>query len=115
MEVTERKEGAVAILTLQGPYVGAAEAGVIMDTLHELRERGEKLIVIDLSRVQTMNSSGLGALISGLNTMRQAGGDLKLAGVNEKVDKLLVITKLHSVFESFASVEEAKASFAGLA
>jgi len=115
MEVIERKEGPVTILTLQARYIGAAEAGHIMDTLHELRERGEKSIVIDLGPVQTMNSSGLGALISGLNTMRLAGGEIKLTGVNEKVDKLLTITKLHSVFESFASVEEAVESFAGLA
>jgi anti-sigma B factor antagonist len=111
MVVREDKRGTVTVLTLQTLYIGASEAGILMDALHELRERDEKWIVIDLSQVMTMNSSGLGALISGLNTMRQAGGDLKLSGVTEKVEKLFVITKLHSVFERFASVQEAVDSF----
>ena len=111
MEIREVKEDPAIVLTLETLYVGASEAGMIMDKIHELREKGEARVVIDLSWVQTMNSSGLGALISGLNMMRQAGGDLKLTGVNDKVDKLLVITKLHSVFESFTSVKEAVASF----
>ncbi|HNW60820.1 MAG TPA: STAS domain-containing protein [bacterium] len=111
MQVKEEKLDSVTVLTLDTLYIGASEAGVIMDALHALRERGEKWVVVDLARVQTMNSSGLGALISGLNTMRQAGGDLKLAAVTEKVDHLLIITKLRSVFACFDTVAEAVASF----
>ncbi|HOT97321.1 MAG TPA: STAS domain-containing protein [bacterium] len=111
MHIKEEKRDSVTVLTLDALYVGASEAGVIMDTLHELRERGDKWVVVDLARVQTMNSSGLGALISGLNIMRQAGGDLKLAGVNEKVEKLLTITKLRTVFDCHATVNEAVQSF----
>ncbi len=111
MQIKEEKRDSVMVLTLDTLYVGASEAGVIMDTLHELRERGEKRVVVDLARVQTMNSSGLGALISGLNTMRQAGGELKLAVVNEKVERLLTITKLRTVFDCHDTVNEAVKSF----
>ena len=58
-----------------------------------------------------MNSTGLGILISGLTTMRNNGGELKLANVTEKIQSLLTITKLITVFETFESVDQAVASF----
>ncbi|MGH8004856.1 MAG: STAS domain-containing protein, partial [Limisphaerales bacterium] len=67
--------------------------------------------VIDLSDVDWMNSTGLGILISGLTTMRGSGGELKLARVTDKIQSLLVITKLVTVFESHDSVEAAIGSF----
>jgi anti-sigma B factor antagonist len=58
-----------------------------------------------------MNSSGLGMLISGYTTMKNGGGSLKLANATDKINSLLVITKLITIFENFDSVEEAVNSF----
>jgi anti-sigma B factor antagonist len=58
-----------------------------------------------------MNSSGLGMLIGGLTTMKKAEGHLKLANVTEKIESLLIITKLIKIFESYDSVDEAVKSF----
>ena len=58
-----------------------------------------------------MNSSGLGILIGGLTTMRNSGGDLKLANITDRIQSLLMITKLLTVFETFETVEEAVQSF----
>ena len=58
-----------------------------------------------------MNSSGLGMLIGGLTTMRKAGGDLRLANAAEKIQSLLVVTKLITVFKNFDSVEKAVESY----
>jgi anti-sigma B factor antagonist len=58
-----------------------------------------------------MNSSGLGMLIGGLTTMKKAEGNLKLANVTDKIQSLLVITKLITIFESYNSVDEAAKSF----
>ena len=58
-----------------------------------------------------MNSNGLGILISGLTTLRNNGGELKLARVTEKIESLLTITKLITVFDSYDSVEDALKSF----
>jgi anti-sigma B factor antagonist len=58
-----------------------------------------------------MNSSGLGILIGGLTTMRNNGGDLKLIHIPDRIQSLLMITKLLTVFESFDSLEKAKESF----
>lgn len=58
-----------------------------------------------------MNSSGLGMLISGLTTVKRENGSLKLANVTEKIESLLIITKLITIFESFDSVDDAVKSF----
>jgi len=81
------------------------------DTLHELKEKNKANVVVDLSKVKFMNSSGLGMLISGMTTMRNAGGDLRLANVADRIQSLLVITKLITVFKHFDSVDEAVKSY----
>jgi len=77
-----------------------------------LTEKRKKKIVVDLSGVQGMNSSGLSMLITGLTTMKNAGGDLKIAAASKKIESLLAITKLTTVFELYPSVRKAIASFA---
>jgi anti-sigma B factor antagonist len=81
------------------------------DQLHEFIGQGKKKVIIDLSKVDWMNSTGLGILISGLTTMRNSDGELKLANVTDKIQSLLTITKLITVFECYDSVEEAVQSF----
>ena len=58
-----------------------------------------------------MNSSGLGMLIGGLTTLRKAGGDLRIANASDKIESLLMVTKLITVFKHFRSVDEAVASY----
>ena len=58
-----------------------------------------------------MNSSGLGALMGALTSMRSADGDLRLANVTEKVQSLLMITQLLTIFKTYESVDRAVASF----
>jgi anti-sigma B factor antagonist len=91
--------------------MGGPDGAKLHDTLHELKENGKKNVVIDLSKTKFMNSSGLGMLISGMTTMRNAGGDLRLANVADRIQSLLVITKLITVFKNFDSVEEAVGSY----
>jgi anti-sigma B factor antagonist len=58
-----------------------------------------------------MNSSGLGMMIGGLTTMKKTGGNLKLARVTEKIESLLIITKLITIFEFYDNVDDAIKSF----
>jgi anti-sigma B factor antagonist len=74
-------------------------------------DEGKKNIIVDLSEVMFMNSSGLGMLIGGLTTMKKGEGQLKLARTTDKIESLLVITKLSQIFESFETVEEAIKSY----
>ena len=99
------------VVTLKGNVMGGPDGSKLHETLHELREKGKKNVVVDLSKVKFMNSSGLGMLISGLTTMRNAGGDLRLANVADRIQSLLVVTRLITVFKNYDSVDEAVESY----
>jgi anti-sigma B factor antagonist len=111
MKLTSREELDVVILEPKGKIMGGPDATMLHDRLHDLIKQNKKKVVIDLSKVEWMNSTGLGILISGLTTLRNNGGELKLARVTEKIQSLLTITKLITVFENYDSVEEAVKSF----
>lgn len=91
--------------------MGGPDASLLNDKLHELIEAGKTKVVVDLGSVDWMNSSGLGILIGGLTTMRNSGGDLKLANITDRIQSLLMITKLLTVFETFETIEEAAGTF----
>ncbi|MCJ7458718.1 MAG: STAS domain-containing protein [candidate division Zixibacteria bacterium] len=111
MKLTTREDKGIVILEPKGKIMGGPDATLLHDKLHELINQGKKKVVIDLAKVDWMNSTGLGILISGLTTMRNNGGELKLANVTEKIQSLLTITKLITVFETFESVDQAVGSF----
>lgn len=64
-----------------------------------------------MSDVKFVDSSGLGNIVRAFSTVKEAGGQLKLAGKSDKVQGVLSITKLNSVFELYPSVEDASKSF----
>lgn len=99
------------VLKLKGNVMGGPDGAKLHDQLRDLRDDGKKNVVVDLSRVKFMNSSGLGMLISGMTSMRNGGGDLRLANVADRIQSLLVITKLITVFKHYDNVEEAAKSF----
>lgn len=99
------------VIELKGNVMGGPDAVSLNEQLHELIEKGQTNIVVNLSKVKFMNSSGLGMLIGGLTTMRKAGGDLRIANATDKIESLLVITKLITVFKHFKSLDEAVESF----
>jgi len=111
MKLTDRVVDDVVVLEPKGKIMGGPDATLLHDKLHDYIDQDKKKVVIDLSKVEWMNSTGLGILISGLTTMRNNGGELKLAGTTEKIESLLTITKLITVFENFDSVDQAIQSF----
>jgi anti-sigma B factor antagonist len=111
MKLTNREIKNVVVLEPKGKIMGGPDATLLHDQLHEFIDQNKKKVVIDLAKVDWMNSTGLGILISGLTTLRNNGGELKLANVTEKIQSLLTITKLITVFECYDSVEDAVASF----
>ena len=111
MVLKEKEQNGVVVLELSGKIMGGPDATLLNEKLHELIDNGKSKVVADLAKVNWMNSSGLGILIGGLTTMRNNKGDLKLANVTERIQSLLIITKLITVFETFNSVDDAIASF----
>lgn len=111
MQLKEKIEKNVAVLTLKGDILGEPETTQIREKIHSLVGDQVKSVVIDLGGVAFLNSSGLGTLIASLTTMRNAGGELRLARVGEKVKNLFVITQLVKVFDTYETVERALMSF----
>ncbi|HDL03545.1 MAG: anti-sigma factor antagonist [Candidatus Zixiibacteriota bacterium] len=111
MKLNDFEQDGVMVLEPKGKIMGGPDATILHEKLYELIEKGKKKFVIDLSRVEWMNSTGLGIIISGLTTLRNNQGELKLANVTEKIKSLLVITKLATVFETYDTVDEAIKSF----
>jgi anti-sigma B factor antagonist len=58
-----------------------------------------------------MNSSGLGILITSLTSLRNAGGDLKICGASDRIESLLMVTKLITVFKHYKTLDEAVAAY----
>lgn len=99
------------VITFKGNVMGGPNVVRLNEKLHELIEEGKANIVADLAKVKFMNSSGLGMLIGGLTTMRKAGGDLRIANATDKIESLLIITKLITVFKNYKSLDEAVKSY----
>jgi len=107
MRISERQVGAVVVLDLSGPLYGWQAAGVMEETIRRHCRSGTLTIVVNLARVRSVDCGGLGALVDGYNTMRDAGGEMRLASLTRRINDLLVITRLVTVFDTFDSVEEA--------
>lgn len=99
------------VIEFKGNVMGGPDAVSLNEQLHELIDGGKNNIVVDLGKVKFMNSSGLGMLIGALTTMRKAGGDLRIANATDKIESLLIVTKLVTVFKHFKSLDEAIESF----
>lgn len=107
---TVEKYGAV-VVELKGNVMGGDDTKDFNDLLHKLIDDRKTRIIIDLAEVKFMNSSGLGMLIGGLTTVKKANGYYKLANVTEKIESLLIITKLITIFDHYDSVDAALESF----
>ncbi len=111
MQIKEKIVDDIAILTLNGDLIGDPETTKLREKVKSLITDDIKKIVIDLAGVSYINSAGLGSLISVLTTVRNAGGDLKLARVGKRIKSIFVITQLVKVFDTYETQERAIASF----
>lgn len=99
------------VIEVKGKLEGGPKAEDFNNILQETIADKKKNVIVDLSNVSYVNSSGIGILVRGFTTMKNADGNMKLAGISDKVSGVLAITKLNSVFEQYPSVEEAAKSF----
>lgn len=111
MQIKEKMEGDIAVLSFKGDLLGEPDTTKIREKIHSLVTDKVKKIVVDMGGVNFMNSSGIGTMIAALTTMKNSGGSLRLANVGGKVQNLFVITQLVKVFDTFETVERAIASY----
>jgi anti-sigma B factor antagonist len=110
MEIAVDKMGDVAIAELPVEELDASNAGELKRDIAPLLEAHAKL-VIDLSRLRFVDSSGLGAFISCLRKLNAKGGDLKLCGMSKQVRAVFELVRMHRIFDIFGTREEALRAF----
>ncbi len=110
MKFKVKEEGNIVVIEVSGKIMGGEETTLFHGKIHEYINNDKKQFIIDLANVDWMNSVGLGMLISALTTVKNAGGRLVLANIT-KIESILTITRLISVFEHYDSRQEAIDSF----
>lgn len=103
---TTQQEG-ITVFKLEGEIIDKNQTTGLMEQIDKLLSSGKKHIVLELSGLRYMNSSGLNILVNILTKARNAGGDVSVCNLSAKVKDLLVVTKLDSIFHILPSVEEA--------
>jgi anti-sigma B factor antagonist len=111
MEVNKAQQGDVAVISISGNIKGCPEAEVIHQSIKEFLEKNTTKLIVDLTDVHWVGSVGIGAIIGGLTTVRHTGGDLRLVGINSKIQNLLTITKLDGLFKVYNNIDDAVSSF----
>ena len=111
MTIEERVAGAVLVLDLNGRLVLNEGAGLLKDKVRSAVYQGRKQIVLNLSGVSYMDSTGLGELIAAYATVTREGGSIKVANLTQRVSDLLAITKVLTVFDVYESEADALNSF----
>ncbi|MFI5176192.1 MAG: STAS domain-containing protein [Terriglobia bacterium] len=99
MQASTRQVHGVTIVDLIGSIKEGKDISALRDTVEGLLGKGQKKILLNLSDINHMDSSGLGALVRALTSVRNQGGELKLLHLTKKVHDLLQITKLYNVFD----------------
>jgi anti-sigma B factor antagonist len=111
LDVKERQAGDVTILDLSGE-VRIGEGSIsLRDAIRNLADSGKQKVLLNLAGVKYMDSSGIGELIANYTTVKRQGGQLKLLNLTDRIQNLLVITKLLTVFDAYDNEAEALKSF----
>jgi anti-sigma B factor antagonist len=111
LDLKERKEGDVTILDLSGEVRIGEGSIALRDAIRGLADKGTKKILLNLRGVKYIDSSGIGELIANYTTVTRDGGQLKLLNLTDRIQNLLVITKLLTVFDAYDNETTAVDSF----
>lgn len=111
LTINVRETGNVVILDLNGRITLGESAASLRDTIREMLDTGQKNILLNLAEVSYIDSSGLGQLVGSFATVSNRGGQLKLLNLQKKLQELMQITKLMTVFDTYTNEGSALRSF----
>ena len=111
LSIASREVDGVTVLDLNGRITLGEGSVQLRDAIRDLIGKGQKSILLNLSDVNYIDSSGLGELVSAYTTARNQGAALKLLGLTKKVNDLLQLTKLYTVFDIYDDEASAIASY----
>ena len=112
MQLSERRVGDVAVLDLAGKLTLTDDPGRLKEKINDLIQQGIRDIVLNLADLSFLDSSGLGELVASHTTAWRGGATVKLANAGRRVQDLLVLTKLITIFDAYESEIDALESFA---
>ena len=99
MTIETHEVSHVTIVDIDGRITLGDETGQLRDTVRRLIAEGKKKIVLNLAKVDYIDSSGMGELVSSFTTVRNSGGELKLLSLTKKVRDVVQVTKLYTIFD----------------
>lgn len=108
MNFTYETKGKSLILRITGDLIGENSGTQLLQIVNDAVSKQMQSCVIDISDLRYINSSGIGVLITILTKFRNKGGEVYLMNPSESVKKLLVITKLNSIFQMINSEDEVR-------
>lgn len=107
MKLHTHEKNGIYVVAPNGRIMTDQDTAEFKDTVREAMINGKRKIIADLSGVDWMNSTGIGALINGYTMLKEAEGELRLAAVNDSIFNVLKINKLNLVFDIHPSLDEA--------
>src|SRR5215211_4303125 len=111
LDVKQRQAGDVTTHIENGDVRIGDSSVSLRDSIRKLADQGKTKVLLNLAGVKYMDSSGVGELIANYTTISRQGGQLKLLNLTDRIQNLLVITKLLTVFDSYDNEAEALKSF----
>jgi anti-sigma B factor antagonist len=107
LTISERRAGDVIVLDLAGALTGPHASDVVGERVRRHERAGTHTVVANLARVRSVDAAGLQALVDAYRAMREGGGEMRLAGLNGRVRRVMANAGLLTVFDTFDSVEHA--------
>ena len=111
MKIEERTIGPVVVLDMAGRLVAGESQGHLKDKINSLLAAGKKKLLLNLESVPYIDSAGLGEVVRTYTTVSRQGGSLKLLNLTKRIEDLLSITKLLTVFDTYDNEAEAIKSY----
>ena len=111
MKIKHREKGEIAVLDLSGKIMGGDDFDLFNGTIKTLVAEGKVDILLNMSKVKWINSTGLGLMVSAYTSLVKNGGRMRICEVSDRIDNILHVTQLELVFETYEKEAAALASF----
>jgi len=115
LKIKERQEGEVTVLELSGKIMGGDDFDTFKSAVDKCIEQGNIDVLLNMSKVKWINSTGLGLIVSAYSSLVKSGGRMKVCEVSDRIDNILHVTQLELLFQTFAKESDALKSFEDMA
>lgn len=113
VKTTTLQSGTIGVIEVKGSLVGGEETDELNSAVADFVEQGNRKLIIDLGKVDYLNSTAIGVLVKAHTTYKKHQGSVKLCGINKNINNIFVITKLTMVFDVAETREDAVKAFGG--